>query len=358
VTEAAAALAGRLRVVPRLLRHTGRRLPALPARWRRRLLLLAATLALLAGGYQFWLRDSSFVAVDEVTVTGLSTEDAERVRMALTAAGRSMTTLHVDHDLLRRAVAGHPVVRELEVTTDFPHGLQIHVIEHVPAAIAVGAAGKVPVAGDGTILAALPVEGKLPTIDVDGAFGAERLQDRGALDAAAVAGAAPAVLRARLSSVGEQGDRGLVAELREGPELVFGDATRLRAKWAAAARVLADLEASGASYIDLRLPDRPAAGGLPAETVAPVAPAGTTSTIPPATTVDPAATAGTLPADPSAIPPGPTVPPATTTTPPAATTPAPATGTAPATTGAPAAPPPAAAPTDVTGAGAATAPAP
>jgi hypothetical protein len=74
----------------------------------------------------------------------------------------------------------------------------------------------------------------------------------------------------------------------------------VRAKWAAAARVLADLEASGASYVDLRIPGRPAVGGLEAETITPVAPAGSTSTIPPASggateaTVDPAV-AGTVP---------------------------------------------------------------
>src|ERR671914_803084 len=103
----------------------------------------------------------------------------------------------------------------------------------------------------------------------------------------------------RIHAVGDDEYEGLVAELREGPELIFGDATRLRSKWAAAARVLADLEASGASYIDLRIPGRPAAGGLPAETIIPVAPAGTTSTVPPvageaAATADPTAP-GTLP---------------------------------------------------------------
>ena len=69
-------------------------------------------------------------------------------------------------------------------------------------------------------------------------------------------------------------EEGIVVELRDGPELIFGDATRVRAKWIAAVRILADPEAAGASYIDVRLPGRPAAGGLPAETLAPVAPAG------------------------------------------------------------------------------------
>ena len=258
MTGLAAALGGRLRATPRLV--TGRALPALPPRWRRRLAMLAAASLLLAAGYQFWLRDSWLVAVDEVTVTGLSTEDAERVRVALTAAGRSMTTLHVDHGSLDSAVAGYPAVRELEVTTDFPDALHIHVVEHVPAAMAVGEGGRVPVAGDGTILRGLPVEGRLPTVETGAGFGPDRLRGRVALAAAAVAGAAPAELRGRIAEIGEASSRGLVAELREGPELIFGDASRLRAKWAAAARVLADLEASGASYIDLRIPGRPAAG--------------------------------------------------------------------------------------------------
>jgi cell division protein FtsQ len=325
----AAAAVGRLRALPHRVR-----LPALSARMRRHLLLATAACLLLAAGYQFWLRDSSFVAVDRVAVTGLTTSDAERVRVALSAAGRTMTTLHVDHEALERAVAGFPVVRELEVRTDFPHGLRIHVVEHVPAAIAVGDGGRVPVAGDGTILHGLPVEGRLPTVEVDGALGVERLQDGSARAAAAVAAAAPSVLRARIAAVGDDEDEGLVAELREGPELIFGTTTRLRAKWAAAARVLADLEASGASYVDLRIPGRPAVGGLPAETIVPVAPAGSTSTAPPVAAgeaplptdvVDPAAPVTTPPTD------GTTIPPAAGTTPtaPAPAEPAPAAPTQP-----------------------------
>jgi cell division protein FtsQ len=369
VSNGAATPARRLRSLPRLPR-VGDRARALVAsqRLRRHLLMLAAALLLLSAGYQFWLRDSSLVAVEKVTITGLSASDSERVRLALTTAGRSMTTLHVDHEALEHAVAGYPVVRELEVTTDFPHGLRIHVVEHVPAAIAVGEGGRVAVAGDGTILQGVTAEKRLPTVEVEGAVGVEQLRDRIALASAAIAAAAPAALRGRITEVGEDGRLGQVAQLRDGPEVILGDATRLRAKWAAAARVLADLEASGASYVDVRIPGRPAAGGLPAETVVPVAPAGTTSTIPPgtptgeaaATTVDPALT-GTVP------PPETTVPPVAGTVPPATTAPAPGTvtqagTTAPAPTASPApatpAPAPAAPVTDGTGAGAATAPSP
>jgi cell division protein FtsQ len=373
VIGGAATVAGRLRASLPKSPRAGGRVRALFAsqRLRRRLLILAALLLFLGAGYQFWLRDSSLVAVEEVTVTGLSTSDEKRVRMALTAASRSMTTLHVDHEALERAVAGFPVVRELEVTTDFPHGLNIHVVEHVPAAVAVGEGGRVAVAADGTILQGVPVEKRLPTVEVEGAVSVERLRDPTALASAAIAGAVPAELRGRLSEVGEDGRLGQVAQLRNGPEVVFGDATRVRAKWAAAATVLADLEASGASYVDVRLPGRPAAGGLPAETIVPVAPAGATS-LPPTTTTDPAAATtvdptalGTVPSTGAAIlPTDGTVPPTQATIPPAPTAPAPGTVTTtpPAPTASPApatpAPAPAAAVTDGTGGGAATAPPP
>jgi cell division protein FtsQ len=305
-TSAAAALAGWLRrvlaslerapgglrgVLSRLRpRSLGLALRAalarLSPRTRRWLLAGAATCLVLAGGYHFWLRDSSFVAVEKVTISGLTTSDARRVRVALTSAGRTMTTLHLDHAALDRAVQGYPVVRKLDVSTDFPHGLRIRVIEYTPAAIAVGDDGRMPVAGDGTILRGLPVEGRLPTIHVDGSLGTTRLGKGEARAAAAVAGGAPAALRSRIDEVRRDADDGLVAALRDGPDLIFGDARQVRAKWAAAARVLADLEARGASYVDLRIPDRPAAGGLASETITPVAPAGTTAT----TTSTPTAT--------------------------------------------------------------------
>jgi cell division protein FtsQ len=272
----AATVAGRRLSPRRAAAHAARTVSPrqLSPRLKRRLLALAVLCVALALGYQFWLRDSSLVAVERVDVTGLTSSDAARIRTALTSAGRDMTTLHVDRAALDQVVAGYPVVRKLEIAPDFPHTLRVHVVEYEPAAIAVSDAGDVPVAGDGTILKGVRFEGRLPTIDVDGALGSETLLDQTALGAAAVAGTAPAVLRKRIENIDHRSDDGYVAELRDGPELLLGSATRLRAKWAAAARVLADLEARGATYVDLRIPGRPAVGGLAAPTVEPVAPLG------------------------------------------------------------------------------------
>lgn len=287
--RAAGPAAGPIAAARAVLRRPGtRRRVRLHARLGRRLLAAAAVCLTLAAAYWFWFRDSSFVAVERVTLSGLTTDEAPRLRPALVAAARSMTTLHLDRERLERTVAAYPVVKGLELSPDFPHTLRIRVIEHHPAALIVAGGGRVPVAGDGTVLSGLPVEGRLPSIEAERPFEDGRLADRAALRAVAVAAAAPPPLRGRLDEVERRKADGVVVQLRDGPELIFGDATRLRAKWTAAARVLADKAAGGASYVDLRLPGRPAAGGLPAETVAPVAPAGTA----PPTAASPDLTAG------------------------------------------------------------------
>jgi cell division protein FtsQ len=297
----------------------------LPPRMRRRVLMVLAVCLVLAAGFQFWLRDSPLVAVEDVKVSGLTTKDAPRVRAALASAAHNMTTLHVDHAELERAIAAYPVVRALEVNADFPHRLEIVVLEHRPAALV----GGLPVAGDGTILRGLPVEGSLPRIDSSGRLDGDRLSDPAALRAARVAGGAPTPLRGRLERIDLRAEEGIVVELRDGPELIFGDAKDVRAKWIAAVRILADPEATGASYIDVRLPGRPAAGGVPAETLAPVAPAGSaelaapTEAAPEAAVVDPA-TEELAPAEPTT-----SAPPASEGTaqpPPAAPTPTDSTG--------------------------------
>ena len=120
------------------------------------------------------------------------------VRAALALRGpHGMTTLHVRMDDLEQAIAAYPVVRTLDVRTDFPHGLTIHVVEHRPAALVNGVA----VAGDGTILRGLPVDGRLPRIATRSTPHGNRLTQPTALHAARIAGGAPAALRPRLELI-------------------------------------------------------------------------------------------------------------------------------------------------------------
>jgi cell division protein FtsQ len=90
-----------------------------------------------------------------------------------------------------------------------------------------------------------------------------RLTDPRASQAVAMLAAAPPALRTRVENVWT-GGHGLSARLSRGPLLYFGTADRLAAKWAAITRVLEDPEAAGALYLDVRIPERTAAGGLAA----------------------------------------------------------------------------------------------
>lgn len=236
---------------------------------RRRLAALMLAGAVLGAVYAFWLRDSSFVKIEDVAVTGLSGPDAGRAGAALAGAAREMTTLNLDRDRLERTAAAFPTVRALELDRRLPDGLAIRVLEHQPIAIVVDGDRRVPVAADGSILSGLPVGGRLPELAVEEAA-SERLEPGSGLASARVAGGAPAELRSRLGTVSRGPDRGIVITLRDGgAELVFGPPTQIAAKWAAATRVLAD-GIEGATYVDLHLPDRPVAGGLPASTIEPI----------------------------------------------------------------------------------------
>lgn len=227
-------------------------------------LVALALVALVSGvGYFGWLRDSSLVAVEHVTVTGLGTRDAAEMRAALVAAGRRMTTLHVRERELSRALERYPVVRAVKATPDFPDRLVVRVLERRPVAtVRTSSGGRVPVAADGTLLPRARPRTAPALVRAEGPLAGDRLSDRGARTLVGVLGAAPAPLVERAVQARRDGARGVVVSLRRGPEIFFGRPDRLAAKWAAAARVLATPAARGASYVDVRLPDRPAAGGV------------------------------------------------------------------------------------------------
>jgi cell division protein FtsQ len=264
-----------VRTAAATLRLLPRAALALPPQVRRALAAALAAVAVLLLGYFLWLRDSPLVAVDHVQISGLTTKDAHRIKAALIASAEDMTTLHVRRDRLALAVSGYPVVASVRATPDFPHGLRIRVVEHRPVALLlIRGAASVAVAADGTVLRGLPADRSLAVVRTQSPpRGARLTRGHGARAIRSVA-AAPAPLRRRIERVDEKPGRGLVVQLRRGPELILGRMARLEAKWAAAARVLADPAARGASYVDVSLPERPVAGGLGAQTIAPAATAG------------------------------------------------------------------------------------
>jgi cell division septal protein FtsQ len=171
-----------------------------------------------------------------------------------------MTTLNVQMNRLHSAVEPYPSVKDLHVTTQFPHGMRIRVVQQL-AVGAIDAGGRrIAVAGDGTMLHDVVASPALPVIPLRIQPAGSRVTDRGAIAAVTLLAAAPDRLRARISQVTTVASHGLVAQVRGGPSIYFGDSTELAAKWLAASEVLADPGSAGASYIDVTVPDHPAAG--------------------------------------------------------------------------------------------------
>lgn len=238
----------------------------------------AVVLPLLGGGW-LWLRDSSLVGVRHVHIAGVHGARSIQIRNALDAAARRMSTLHASPAALRAAVASYPEVAGVSVTTGFPHTLSIHVRERRAVATLVGPGERTAIAADGTVLGPALVSGSLPTVAAKTAPApGTHLREAAAANAAVALGAAPRRLL-RYVERSYEGGEGLTLKMRNGLLVYFGDAGRPRAKWLSLARVLASPDAAGATYVDVRLPARPAAGfSQPSSTGA----AATASTLTPA----------------------------------------------------------------------------
>ncbi len=232
-----------------------------PSSRRVRIVIVAmAVSGIVLGGGWMWLRGSSLVAVRRVRVNGLSGADARAIEGALSAAARRMTTLEVSPGALRAAVSQYPEVSSVTATASFPHELHIHVVEQPPVAALSAGGLRTAVAADGVVLGPALLSSSLPNVYSSTAPGpGHRVTGSSLLAALTVLAAAPAPL-ARLVSGVSSGNRGLTVTMKNGLLVYFGDPSRPHAKWLSLARVLADPSAAGASYVDVRLPSRPAAG--------------------------------------------------------------------------------------------------
>ncbi|CAB4870995.1 unannotated protein [freshwater metagenome] len=240
--------------------------------------MIAVSVVVILGGGWLLLRDSALVRVDRVEISGLTGSDAAQIRAALDDAARSMTTLHYDRRELLDAVAAHPIVRDIEVQRSLPHTLRIRVVPREPVAAISAGGSRVAVASDGALLRGTKAS-ELPAIRVTLPPRGERISDTATQAALRLLTTAPVALARRITEVNAAGGQ-LTARLRGGPLLRFGSAERIAAKWIAVRQVLRDPIARRAAYIDLRIPERPAAGGLSETDGGAPTPAAAISTMP------------------------------------------------------------------------------
>jgi hypothetical protein len=121
------------------------------------------------------------------------------------------------------------------------------------------------VAADGVVLGPALLSGSLPLLapglsrSAGGPLTGQRVTGASLLGVLAVLGAAPARLVDDVAQV-FVGTQGITAAMRDGLLVYFGDSARPHAKWLSLATVLADPSSAGAAYVDVRVPERPAAG--------------------------------------------------------------------------------------------------
>lgn len=197
----------------------------------------------------------------DLEVKGAEGPKAAQIQAAIEETAREQSTFAVDRDALLQAVADYPEVAGVEVSAHPPMRLDITVVMRLPVALVDVGGRAAPVASDGTVLD--PAAGlELPRLDRSLAQGSVRDgRLTGSADALRLLAAAPAPLLGVAESV-HRGRTGIEVVLERGPRLIFGTAEHARDKWAAASAVLAEGSAAAGSYIDLRVPSRPAVGGI------------------------------------------------------------------------------------------------
>lgn len=227
---------------------------------RRRLIAAAIVVVVLYAGYMLWFRNLAWFAIHDVTIKGATTSQRE-IQSAVEGVAGDMTTLHIKDGELRDAVARFPTVASVKASTSFPHGLTVTVTERLPVAFVRIGGRETAVSADGYLLAGADFDAKaLPRIE--GATASGPRLDGDAAAQAAILGATPAPLRDKVTASTWDDQRGgVVVDLKNGPEVIFGDGSRAQDKWTAAVAVLSSPGHGSPSYVNVVVPDKPVSGG-------------------------------------------------------------------------------------------------
>jgi cell division protein FtsQ len=237
---------------------------------RRRLAVLLGVAALAALALLWWLAQGPLLAVSGVKVRGYDRDDRAALVAAIDEAASGGTMVSPATDEIRAAAAAFPWVASVSVQRDWPRRVTVDVTPARAVAVAAGPDGRAAlVSPAGRVLGPVPEQAGLGWLRLPAAPPAAGYAlgegDRAGL--AFLAAAPPAAAR-RVRQLGVDATGALSGRIDGGPVLRLGRPDDLAAKARALALVLgqvpaADLEA--ATYIDLRVPVRPAIGGLPSQ---------------------------------------------------------------------------------------------
>lgn len=213
------------------------------------MVVLAGGLAGFGGWAVF---GSSWLTVDDVTITGADTVEISAVRdAARVPVGRPLAS--VDLGAIRARVAAMPPIASVEVTRSWPHQVRVRVTERVPVAV-VEIAGRLRALDEtGAVFAAYrSAPSGLPLVQANDGYTARALGE-----AAAVVSSLPEEIAARVDhvEVGTVDEISLV--LRDDSEVRWGSSSDSGDK----ARVLSVLLQQTASSYDVSVPGQPTTRG-------------------------------------------------------------------------------------------------
>jgi cell division septal protein FtsQ len=218
-------------------------------------------LVALAGSAYAIARQTSAFAIGQLEVKGVPPDVQQQVRHVL-APLLGTNLLALDGAALERRAESLPTVVSVHYDRAFPHTLRIYVVAERPVAVLHRGSETWLVSARGRVVQRVK-NGTYPSLarvwvprKADVAIGAFLAPVAGgtATRALALAQRFPAHISTAALTRGE-----LVFRLRSGLELRLGDPTDVRLKLAIARHALAALP-SGATYVDVSVPERPVAG--------------------------------------------------------------------------------------------------
>ncbi|NIZ92757.1 cell division protein FtsQ/DivIB, partial [Kineococcus rubinsiae] len=212
----------------------------------------AAALVLLAVVAGWVLLGSPWLRVTDVRITGTERTDVGAVQ-AIVDGERGSALAGVDVSGLADEVSALPLVASTDVVRSWPSTLLVRVHEREAVAAVPVTSGGVDLVDDrGTVLVhagTAPPGVPLVSVDVDAA-GPDAL-----LAALAVNGALPTELRARVTAISATSPEAVRLQLTDGPEVVWGGVDRPQRKAEVLERLLSDPEVAQAQRVDVSAPD-------------------------------------------------------------------------------------------------------
>lgn len=222
---------------------------------RRRLrVLLVISSVVSAAGLAFLLVTSPLLDVDRISVVGARHVTPAEVRAA---AGVPLHRhlLFVDTGAIARRVEQMPWVARASVQRDLPGTLRIVIREYTPTAFVRAGSGVMLVAANGRVFARATTSPP-GAVEIRGVRRPPAVGDQlSPPDAASVVAHLPPALAHSVAAVDVT--TGLTLDMNGGGEIRLGDSTRLADKAASALAVIAQLNGTTYSYIDVSLPQRP-----------------------------------------------------------------------------------------------------